>query len=190
MSDAVSVMDGASFEGLVQVREAGLQGMITLRGDLASGAVASAVKEAAGCAIPALRRMETAGGNAALWMSPDELLVLVPYDDAAACAARMQQALSAEHALVANVSDARAFFALSGADAPLREVLAKLAPVDMAPGAFTPGMVRRTRLAQVAAAFWMPAEGQARVVCFRSVGQYMFDLLRTAAAPGSAVNHF
>jgi len=71
-----------------------------------------------------------------------------------------------------------------------REVMAKLAPVDLAPAAFTPGMFRRTRMAQVPAAFWMPEEDVFRVVCFRSVAQYVFDLLSIAAQPGSEVGAF
>ena len=71
-----------------------------------------------------------------------------------------------------------------------REVMAKLAPVDLAPASFTPGMFRRTRIAQVPAAFWMPQEGVFRVVCFRSVAQYVFDVLCVAAQPGSEVGAF
>jgi sarcosine oxidase subunit gamma len=72
----------------------------------------------------------------------------------------------------------------------LREVIAKLAPVDMSADAFTPGMVRRTRLAQVAAAFWMDDARTVRVVCFRSVAAYMFGILSMSADESSAVNHF
>jgi sarcosine oxidase subunit gamma len=50
--------------------------------------------------------------------------------------------------------------------------------------------MRRTKLAQVAAAIWMQGTGEARVVCFRSVGTYAFDVLCTVAAPGSAVGFF
>ena len=69
-------------------------------------------------------------------------------------------------------------------------MIAKLAPVDMARDAFAPGELRRTRFAQVAAAFWMADESTAQVFCFRSVGQYMFDLLKIAAAPGSKPGYF
>jgi sarcosine oxidase subunit gamma len=48
--------------------------------------------------------------------------------------------------------------------------------------AFPAGEIRRTRLAQIAAAFWMPQEGTVELVCFRSVAQYAFDLLTQAAA--------
>ena len=71
----------------------------------------------------------------------------------------------------------------------MRDVIAKLAPVDMHPGQFNGTMFRRTRFAQVPAAFWMPDAQTVRIVCFRSVARYMFDLLRIAAQPGSEVGH-
>ena len=188
MSEAVSALNGAEYEGAVLVQDAGLQGMITLRGDLAGAALGKALHDLCSLAVPAPRRMTSAGTRSALWMSPDELLVLCPYGDAPRRASGLQAALAGEHALVATVSDARAMFTLDGAS--LREVLAKLAPVDMAPGRIEPGEVRRTRLAQVAAAFWLEREGRARVVCFRSVARYVFDILSDAASPDAAVGVF
>jgi sarcosine oxidase subunit gamma len=86
------------------------------------------------------------------------------------------------------VSDARAVFDVIGPH--VREVLAKLAPVDLAPGVFEPGEMRRTRLAQVAAAFWMTGPDSFRVIAFQSVAQYVEDLLKTAAKPGTQVGYF
>ena len=84
--------------------------------------------------------------------------------------------------------NARAMVRLSGKGA--REVLAKLSPVDLAPGSFGPGDFRRTRVAQVAAAFWMEADESFRIVCFRSVAEYLFGVLKVAAQPGSEVGYF
>ena len=82
----------------------------------------------------------------------------------------------------------RAVFQLGGAGA--REVIAKLCPVDMAPGQFEPGMFRRTRMAQVPAAFAMIDAETIEIICFRSVAEYVFDLLCVAAAPGSQVGAY
>ena len=43
MPDAVTALDGARYDGLATISDAGLTGMITLRGDLASDAVRDAV---------------------------------------------------------------------------------------------------------------------------------------------------
>ena len=67
-------------------------------------------------------------------------------------------------------------------------MIAKLAPVDLAPSHFAPGMFRRTRFGQISAAFWLLSETEARVICFRSVAEFMFNQLSAAARPGSEVD--
>jgi sarcosine oxidase subunit gamma len=188
MSDVALALGGASFDGLVKVEELAGQGMITLRGDLTDKAIVAAVKDVFGVTLPGTRETAFNGMTGALWMSPDEALLLCPYDEAQTKADALAAKLADSHALVVNVSDARAVFRLKGS--MLREVIAKLAPVDMSPEAFKPGMVRRTRMAQVAAAFWMDDANTARVVCFRSVAGYVFGLLQSAADDNSSVGVF
>lgn len=187
---AVSALNGATVEGFARVADAGLQGMITLRGDLASAKVRKAVKDATGQDVPALRTINSGDSGAVAWMSPDELLVMVAYDQVNDTLAEIESALAGEHFLAVNVSDARAMFRVSGSGAGVREVVAKLCPVDMAPGAFEPGMFRRTRMAQIAAAIWMPDAETVQIVCFRSVAEYTFNLLRDAVADGGEVGLF
>jgi sarcosine oxidase subunit gamma len=183
MSDVQSVLGGASFKGAVEVTEAGVKGMITLRGDLGGDALAKAVKSAVGQAVPGKLAINSGDKGAAAWMSPDELLLIVDYDQAEATVAKLAQALAGEHHLAVNVSDARAVFTLSGAG--LRDVLAKGTPADVSPVTFKPGVIRRSQLGQVAAAFWMTSETEATVVCFRSVGEYMFNWLCKASETGT-----
>ncbi len=187
MSEAVSALDGMTFDGFVTLRETGLQGMITLRGTLESRPLKAALK-AFGVALPKQRAIVQAGDRAVAWMSPDELLLLCPYDEVGGALAALRVTLSDTHALAVDVSDARAMFEMRGER--VREVMAKLAPVDFAPGVFEPGEIRRSRMAQVPAAFWMPDGESMRIVCFRSVAPYMFDLLKTSALPGSEVGLF
>ncbi len=186
MSDLTTALNGASFDGLVKVEELHAQGMITLRGDFGDPAFVAAVTGVAEVSLPGQRGAVMDGRRGLLWMSSDELLLLCTYAEAPILAAKLENALAGQHYLVANVSDARACFTLDGAST--REVLAKLAPVDMAKDSFGPGEVRRTRLAQVAAAFWMTSDEGAQIVCFRSVAEYVFNLLKSAAVPGSDVN--
>lgn len=188
MSNSVSALSGASYTGFVKVEEMGLRGMITVRGNLKSAKLKKAVKAASGAAVPGTRAASVTGEMGVAWMSPDELLVMVPYVEVDAKLAAMHKALDGEHALAVNVSDARAVFQISGRN--VRDVMAKLSPVDMAPGAFEPGMFRRTRMAQVAAAFWMVDAETIQIVCFRSVALYVFNLLKDAAEPGSEVGYF
>ncbi|MGG7566285.1 sarcosine oxidase subunit gamma [Rhodovulum sp. DZ06] len=162
------------------------RGMISLRADLAKPSVANALEGLFGLPVPGVRRIETGEGGAAAWMSPDELLLLLPEGEdpaeAAAQAAALEKRLGRLHSLMLDLSSARVQFALSGPGA--REVLAKGAPVDLRPAAFGPGAFRRTRLGQVAAAFWCAGDGFG-LVCHRSVSDYTAAWLRNAAAPNS-----
>ena len=185
-----SGLNGAFFQGFVTIEEAGQQGMITLRGDLGSATLAKAVKAVTGLGLPEQRKIALGDDRAVAWMSPDELLVLTPYAEAGEISANLTGALQGDHALVQNVSGARAVFRLTGAPGALREVLAKLAPVDLSPEAFRPGDFRRTRLAQAAGAFWFDDSTTARVICFRSVADYTFKLLCISAEDGGEVGFF
>ena len=184
MSEAQSALPGARFDGLVSVADAGLCGMIALRGDLASAPVARALETVLGLSVPGQKRLTAKADMGALWMSPDELLLLCPHAAAPGIVDKLSAALQGQHALVANLSDARARFVVSGT--AVRDVIAKLAPVDLHPDSFGVGQVRRTRFAQVAAAFWLSDDQTAHVICFRSVAEYMFALLCNAADPDSA----
>jgi sarcosine oxidase, subunit gamma len=185
MSNSVSALGGASHTGFADVADAGLRGMITVRGDLGSKGLATAVTKVTGTAMPEVRRVVMKGDRGAAWMSPDELLVLVPYEEAASAAARLTDALAGEHALVADVSDARAVFMIRGAKAD--QVLRKLTPADM--DALAPGEIRRTRIAQVAGAFWRsgPKSGPEEItlVTFRSVAEYVIGVMEMSARAGS-----
>ena len=164
------------------------QGMVTIRGDLKDAGFAASVKIASGLDVPDQRQVVDNEDLALAWMSPDEALLLCSYADAPALADALTAAFGDQFAMAVVVSDARAVFDVAGPN--VREVLAKLVPVDMAPGSFEKGEIRRTRLAQIAAAFWLTGDDSARLVCFRSVAQYAEDLLNTAAKPGTEVGYF
>ena len=188
MPEAISALSGASYEGFVKVEEAGLRGMITLRGDLGAIKLKRAVETLTAVEVPSVGKIIQKGRYGVAWMSPDELLILTPFESAQMHTAALSGALKGAHHLAVNVSDARAVFTLTGTGA--REVLAKLTPVDLSPGAFSSGQIRRTRLAQVPAAFWISGADKFEVVCFRSVAQYVFGLLKQAAQPASQVEYF
>lgn len=186
MSDFVTALNGAnSADGIAKISEVGVQGMITLRADLADPTVAKAVKKACGQDVPQAGTAHISGEAGVAWMSPDELLILCPHTGVGAKLAQITTDLKSVHHLAVNVSAARASFKVEGAQA--REVLAKLCPVDMSAQAFGPGSFRRTRMAQVPAAMWYLSDAAFQVICFRSQARYVFDLLSTAAQPGSEV---
>lgn len=179
MSDPVSALNGASFQGFATIREIGPLGMITLRAKGVKG-LEKAVKAVIGTKLPAQRRIEVNGDKACGWMSPDEYLLIVAYAEVADVLAKLAKALAGEFYLAVDVSDARAVFRVEGDRAA--EVLQKLAPVDFA--TMAPGELRRSRTAQVAAAMWQQDQGFT-LVCFRSVASYVMGLLSHSATPGS-----
>ncbi|MCK0094878.1 sarcosine oxidase subunit gamma [Yoonia sp. F2084L] len=187
MSDAVSALQGKVAPGEVTIREAGLRGMIILRGDLSDKKLRKVCTSLTGAKMPDQGKAHCEGDKGLCWMSPDEVLVLVPYSQAVDALAKIDAALGGTHYLAENVSDARAVIFVEGTFA--REVIAKLAPADLHPDSFKPGDFRRTRLGQVAAAFWMRDADTFEVICFRSVAGYAFDLL-VASAKAGAVGHF
>ncbi|MEM6825878.1 MAG: sarcosine oxidase subunit gamma family protein [Pseudomonadota bacterium] len=186
MSEPLGALAGAVADGLARCEAAGPRGMVTLKGDLSAAPLKEAATGVTGVAFPDPLDIHLAGENGLAWMAPDEVLLLVPHAEADAAAQALGDALSGAHHLAVNVSDARALITVSGPAA--REVLAKLTPVDL--HGFSPGQIRRTRLAQVSAAFWMRDAETFEIVCFRSVAVYVFDVLTEAARQGSRVGYF
>ena len=183
MSDPVSALSHASYDGFASIREIGPLGMITLRARPDLPALASAIRDVTGTEVPALRRIEINGDRAAGWMAPDEYLLILKYDGVDQALKSLHSALNGQHFLAVDVSDVRAVFHIGGALAG--DVLTKLSPVDVA--TLAPGELRRTRAAQVAAAFWRQDDGFT-LVCFRSVAGYVMALLAQSARPGSTLD--
>ena len=188
MSDPANALGGAKFEGLVTISEAPPRGMITLKGDLGSTKLKNAATGLAGVDFPGMLEANCVGERGICWMAPDELLILTPYAEVANDVSVITKAMKGTHHLAADVSDARSLFQIEGSAG--REVLAKLTPADLHPNTFKIGQFRRTRLAQVPAAFWMRDEEMLEVICFRSVARYVFELLSNAAADGSRVDYY
>lgn len=165
-------------EALARITRTEGLGMIQIRADLAR--MGDALAEAAGLAIPDPLRITTDGSRALGWMSPDELLLILPVAEVAEALAALEQAVMGEHALVLDVSAMRAVFDITGPKAA--QVLMKLCPADLA--ALPDDGFRRTRAAQVAAAFWR-IPGGFRLIGMRSVADYLDIILTNAATPGS-----
>lgn len=179
MSDPVSALGGAHYDGFAGIREIGPLGMITLRAKGVKG-LAKAVKAATGTKVPDMRRIDVAGDRACAWMSPDEYLLILPYAHVPKALGDLATALRGEHHLAVDVSDARAVFRIEG---PLADqVLRKHCPADL--DRMEPNEIRRTRAAQVPCAFWRQ-DGGYTLVCFRSVAGYVMGLLTHSARPGS-----
>lgn len=136
------------------------------------GALKKALKSL-GLELPAQRARSFSGKNSAMWFSPDELLLFV--DDAAGSIAMIKPKLPKSH-LVHDVSGARVVFSLKGEF--IEDALAKGCPRDLR--GLAAGEVVRTRLGQVAVAFWFLGPDKLELVCFRSVADYVEEWLKMA----------
>lgn len=165
-------------EALASIARVSGLGMIAIRADL--DRAGDAIAEAAGLAVPRMTRIVTDGSRALGWMSPDELLLVLPTADLSDAITGLADALAGEHALVADVSDARAVFDVTGPHAA--DVIRKLMPVDL--DGLPPDGLRRSRAAQTAAALWR-IPGGFRLIGFRSTADYLRLILENAAIPGS-----
>lgn len=169
----------------VEVTTVSGKGMISLRGDFKSKIFSTTVHNVCGVDIPAIGRFQFLEGRGSLWMSPDELLLVLDQSEITKTIKKIQSALKDKHFLVVDSSDARVIHQVQGTAA--RDVLAKLTPANMSPNDFEPGQVRRTRIGQVAAAIYMLNEETIQTISFRSTSRYVFDLLNHSARASSEV---
>ena len=179
-----TALQGASFDGYVTVSEVPPRPMVMLKGDLSDEALRDAVRRTMNSEFPEPLAILRGDGGQLAWMAPDELL-LMP-ENAPDTVAALSEALGDRHALVLDISDMRTELVLEGKGA--REVLAKASPVDFV--ALEPGTIRRTRIAQVAAALWLEDDATARVICFRSVAHYVYGVLSSGAKKGGEIGVF
>jgi sarcosine oxidase subunit gamma len=118
-----------------------------LRGDAGEAAFAKAAKAALKFFLP--REPNTVDGKReryALWLGPDEWLVVDAPGAEAKLAADLRKAVEGLHAAVTDVTDGRTVIRLHGAHAA--DVLAKGCGLDLHPRAFKPARCAQTRLAK------------------------------------------
>jgi sarcosine oxidase, subunit gamma len=187
MPEPVSVLSGRRPAGYVGIEDTGLRGQVTLKGELGGRAMAGAVRELVGLKMPGVRQVMAGQGNAAVWMAPDEVLLLMPYADAPGAVARAGEVLKGRHHMALDVSDARVVLRLTGA--AVGEVLAKGAPTDLSDRACPPGSARRTHLGGMAVAFWRLDAETWEIVAFRSYAHHLVAWLEDAARPGAEVGY-
>jgi sarcosine oxidase subunit gamma len=131
----------------VTLRERPFLTMVNLRVDPASE-TAGRIEKALGAPLPRECGHTTASGpHTAVWLGPDEWLVL-SRADGTAVTAELREALGTDPGSVVDVSAHRTTLELSGPTA--RQVLEKGCPLDLHPRAFGPGRAVSTTVGPVA----------------------------------------
>lgn len=140
----------------------------------------AAAIEAAGKAFEAALPQEpcraaTAGERAALWLGPDEWLLLAPEAESTTLGAALARAIgSAPHSLV-DVSHRQVAIEIAGPHA--ETLLSAGCPLDLDRAAFPVGMCTRTLFAKTEIVLWRHAAETFRVEIARSFAAYLLGLL-------------
>lgn len=160
----------------VELRELTSRGMIDLRGLAGDGKFMEAVKDVLGLDLPTKPRSSAAWGEVqALWLSPDQWLILCPRAKTEDLLAALRNALNGIHSFAVDVSDMRTILRIEGGAA--RAVLLKGCSLDLQSPDYEPGTVRRLRFAEVAGLIHI-VSGKPDVIdlyVFRSYADYAWD---------------
>lgn len=185
----------------VRIEEIATPGMIDLRLCFPKGEAGekclSALETALGIPLPTTPRRSTRGHygtepRQALWMSPDQWLILLSPDRVAEALNSLAEAREIIDAnlMATDMSSARSIIRLHGDG--VREVLMKAIAVDFLPPAFSPGDVRRCAFSNIAAMVYCRSDtpDEFDLYFFRSYTAFALAWLRRAAMPAAQVHLF
>jgi sarcosine oxidase subunit gamma len=143
-------------------------------------AAVAAIAVPLGFALPQIAcRAANAGARAALWLGPDEWLILAPDAKGPAIGLAFANALAGlPHALV-YVSHRQAGMSLSGVHA--EATLNAGCPLDLDPQSFPVGMCTRTVLGKSQIVLWRVSEHEFRFEASRSFLSYIWRFLEEAS---------
>jgi sarcosine oxidase, subunit gamma len=145
----------------VALREVPFLAMVSVRVQPGSPACAR-LGGALGMTLPGTcGRVSSAGEVSALWLGPDEWLVVAPTEPGA-LAAGLRDALAGDPGSVVDVSANRTTLELSGPAA--RQTLQKGCPVDLHPRSCRPGTAVTTTVGRVPVLLWQTGDTTYRVL--------------------------
>jgi sarcosine oxidase, subunit gamma len=143
-------------------------------------AVMAAAGQALGLSLsmPACRA-SLLGARAALWLGPDERLLLAEEFSAADTANTLAQVLREQPYSLVDVSHRQVAFVLTEPHA--LTVLAAGCPLDLDPSAFPVGMCTRTVFAKAEIVLWRRADESFQLEVWRSFAAYVSGVIAEAA---------
>lgn len=154
---------------------------ITLRGDCGDADFTGAVRAALGFDLPlAANTVAVLGDVSALWLGPDEWLIVGAPDSEGDLATRLNTALTGKHVSVVDVTANRTVLELSGPST--RAVLEKACGLDLRPREFKPGQCAQTNLARTVGILELRQGGAWRIYVRNSFALYLADWLLDAMA--------
>lgn len=159
--------------GLALVREAPEACRFSCRG------AAEPLGTAVGVTMPGQpSRVETQNGRAALWLGPDEWLVLAPARDRSQLTENLRTSAAGGTCMAVDVSHRHVGLDITGRRASA--LLASGCPLDLDTSAFPVGMCTRTLLNKADIVLWRTAPDAFHIEVWRSFAPYVVGLLDEA----------
>ena len=124
-------------------------------------------------------RASVAGDRAALWLGPDEWLLLAPDGDGPTLGGAASQALGEPPASIVDVSHRTVAIEVRGVRAA--DTLNAFCALDLEPRAFPVGMCTRTVFGKAEIVLWRTAADTFRIEVARSFAGYVLTCLEEAA---------
>ena len=152
-------------------------GKLNIRADKSGGKI---VKSITGCTFPpAANKFTTAGERHAVWLGPDEFMIICEAGKDEELASAIHTSFGSLNAAVTNITDALAAFHLKGA--AVRRVLAKGCALDLHQNSFTSDDAAQTLLSHAAVTIMALADDEFIVICRTSFASYLHDWFLDAA---------
>jgi sarcosine oxidase subunit gamma len=141
---------------------------------------AAAASGAFGVELPAAAcRANVAGSRAALWLGPDEQLLIAPEGDAAAARAALAAALESIPHSIVDIGHRQVAFEVRGPHAEW--LLQSGCPLDLDVSRFPVGMCTRTVFMKAEVLLWRTGADTFRLEVWRSFAEYVVGMLAEAA---------
>ena len=139
-SDAVEQADAG-----LRLEEQALLGHVNLRGDHGNDLFAASIRSSLGFNVPVVPNTFVAqDGNTAVWLGPDEWLIVTQPGEESALIDRLGRSLTGIHSSVTDITGGQTVLRLSGPN--VRDVLAKGCTLDLHPRSFGVGQCAQTNI--------------------------------------------
>ncbi|HUZ65229.1 MAG TPA: sarcosine oxidase subunit gamma family protein [Acetobacteraceae bacterium] len=131
-------------------------------------------------------RAASSGARAALWLGPDEWLLLAEPDAGAGILQALTAALAGKPHSLVDVSHRQTGIGLEGPEA--QAVLNAGCPLDLDPAVFPQGSCTRTVFARAEITLWRTGAESFRIDVLRSFAPYLWQLLEEALREAAAAS--
>jgi sarcosine oxidase, subunit gamma len=165
----------------IQISERPFLGHVNLRGNAGDDAFLNAVEGVLGFGLPlAPNTVSQGAGLTALWLGPDEWLIITPPDGESAIVASVESALGDIHSSITDQTGGQTMIRITGPSA--RDLLAKGCTLDLHPKVFGPGRCAQTMVAKaMATIMYIDDSPTLDLVVRRSFAGYVHAWLQDAA---------